>query len=53
MKKLIGFIAAFMILFSSLAFAAGGQECGDKSVGPEGDTGGGDVTQTQTPNPAD
>ena len=51
MKKMIGFIVAFMLLFSSLAFAAGGQVCGDNATGPAGSTSGGEPTQTRTPNP--
>ena len=48
---MIGFIVAFMLLFSSLAFAAGGKECGDNADGPAGSTSGGTPTQNRAPNP--
>ena len=51
MKKIMGFIFAFMLIFSSLVYAAGGQECGDKAEGPAGTTGDGTVEQNQAPNP--
>jgi hypothetical protein len=49
MKKMVGFIVAVMILFSSLAYAGGDQNCGSKGQGPTGDDGKGDVTQNQPP----
>jgi hypothetical protein len=49
MKKIFGFATALLIFLSSLAFAGGDQNCGDKATGPAGSTGSGDVTQRQTP----
>jgi len=45
MKKMIVFIAAFMLLFSSLAFAAGGKNHGEKGQGSTGEKGQGQTTQ--------
>jgi hypothetical protein len=49
MKKIFGFTTAMMIFLSSLAFAGGDQNCGDKAAGAAGSTGSGDVTQKQPP----
>ena len=49
MKKITGFIAVFMIFLSSLAYAGGDQNCGDKAAGPAGDTGQGTVEQNRPP----
>lgn len=51
MKRVWGIIAAVLILCSSIVYAAGGQECGDKAQGNAGSTGNGDVTQNHAPNP--
>ena len=47
MKKVLVFITAFMLLFSSLAYAAGGKNHGSKGQGSTGTTGGGSTTQTR------
>lgn len=47
MKKIMVIIVAFMLVFSSLAYAGGGKVRGDKSQGPSGDTGQGDTTRTR------
>lgn len=47
MKKILGCIAAIMILFSSLAYAGGDQVCGDKAAGPAGDTSQGTAQQNR------
>jgi hypothetical protein len=47
MKKIIVFITVFMILFSSLVYAAGGKVRGSKGQGSTGTTGGGATTQTR------
>ncbi|MBW1772779.1 MAG: hypothetical protein JRJ82_07800 [Deltaproteobacteria bacterium] len=50
MKKVLVLITAFMLLFSSLAYAAGGKVRGDKGQGSTGTTGsgnGGSTTQTR------
>ena len=49
MKKMLGFIVATMIMFSSLAYAGGDQNCGSEGQGPTGDDGKGAVTQNQPP----
>ena len=45
MKKVLTLIAAFLIFSSSLAYAAGGKEHGDKGKGSTGDSGKGKVEQ--------
>ena len=47
MKKILVLITAFMLLFSSLAYAGGGKVRGDKGQGSTGTTGGGTTTQTR------
>jgi hypothetical protein len=47
MKKILALTTAFIILFSSLAFASGGKERGSKGQGTTGSTGGGATTQTR------
>ena len=47
MKKVIVLITAFMIIFSSLAYAAGDKNRGSKGQGSTGTTGGGATTQTR------
>jgi len=49
MKKTMGFIVAMMILFSSLVYAGGDQNCGSKGQGSTGDGGKGAVTQKRPP----
>ena len=51
MKKIMGFIIAMMIVFSSMAYAGGDKNCGDVGQGNTGTTGEGETTQTRTPNP--
>ena len=53
MKKLIGFIVAMMIVFSSLAYAGGDQNCGDVGEGFTGTTAPDQaaVEQNRAPNP--
>ncbi|MFC1580215.1 hypothetical protein ACFL4N_04820 [Thermodesulfobacteriota bacterium] len=45
MKKILVFVTAFMLLFSSFAYAAGGKNHGSKGKGNTGGTGKGAVTQ--------
>jgi hypothetical protein len=45
MKKIVGLAVAFMIAFSSLAYAGGDKVRGDKGQGSTGSDGGGTVTQ--------
>ena len=45
MKKVLVFITAFVLLFSSAAFAAGGKNHGSKGKGFTGGNGKGTVTQ--------
>ena len=45
MQKVLALVAALLILFSSAAYAAGGQEHGDKGKGSTGETGKGKVEQ--------
>jgi hypothetical protein len=47
MEKIMGFIIAFMLIFSSFAYAGGDKVCGEKGQGSTGTTGGGGTTQTQ------
>jgi hypothetical protein len=47
MKKVLGLIAAFMLFFSSVVYAGGDQNHGDKGQGPTGDGGKGPTTQTR------
>ena len=47
MNKILVLITAFMFLFSSLAYAAGGKNYGSKGQGSTGTTGGGATTQTR------
>ena len=51
MKKFLGLIAVAAIFLSSLAYAGGGQVCGDKANGSAGDSGQGQVEQNRGPNP--
>jgi len=50
MKKMLGCLVVFMLIFSSLVYAGGDQVCGDKAAGPAGDTGQGAVDQNRAPN---
>jgi len=45
MKKFIGFILALMLIFSSLAYAGGDKNCGDKGKGTTGPGSGGETSQ--------
>jgi len=45
MKKVLGLIVAFMLIFSSLVYAGGDQNCGGKGQGSTGDDGQGQTTQ--------
>ena len=45
MKKVMVFVAAFMLMFSTLVFAGGDQNHGDNGSGSTGSGGGGDTTQ--------
>jgi len=45
MKKILVLITALMLLFSSLAYAAGGKNHGSKGQGSTGSTGQGSTTQ--------
>ena len=46
MKKILILITAFMIMFSSFAYAAGDKVRGEKGEGSTGTDGGGATTQT-------
>ena len=46
MKKVLVLIMAFMISFSSLVYAGGDKNHGDKGQGSTGSSGGGATTQT-------
>jgi len=47
MKKVLVLITAFMIIFSSLAYAGGDKIRGSKGQGSTGSSGGGATTQTR------
>ena len=47
MKKVLVLITAFMLIFSSLVYAAGDKNRGSKGKGSTGITGGGATTQTR------
>lgn len=47
MKKVFVLITVLMLLFSSLAYAAGDKNRGNKGQGSTGTTGGGATTQTR------
>jgi hypothetical protein len=47
MKKILVLITAFMIVFSSLAYAGGDKVRGAKGQGSTGTSGGGSTTQTR------
>ena len=47
MKKVLILATAFMIIFSSLAYAGGDKVRGEKGQGSTGTTGGGATTQTR------
>ena len=47
MKKILALTTAFMLIFSSLAFAGGDKNHGSKGQGNTGTTGGGATTQTR------
>lgn len=47
MKKILVLAMAFMLLVSSLAFAAGDKNRGSRGNGATGTTGGGATTQTR------
>lgn len=51
MKKILGCIIAFMLIFSSIGYAGGDKNCGDEGQGATGEQGQGEVTQTRSPNP--
>jgi hypothetical protein len=46
-KKILIFITALMIIFSSLAYAGGDKVRGEKGQGSTGSAGGGSTTQTR------
>jgi hypothetical protein len=46
-KKVLVFITAFMIIFSSLVYAGGDKNRGIKGQGSTGTSGGGATTQTR------
>ena len=47
MKRVFALMTAFLILFSSLAYAGGDKNHGSKGNGSTGTTGGGATTQTR------
>jgi len=47
MKKLLVLITAFMLIFSSLVYAGGDKNRGDKGQGSTGETGQGATTRTR------
>ena len=47
MKKVLVLIAAAMLIFSSMVYAAGGKNHGSKGQGETGTTGGDSITQTR------
>jgi hypothetical protein len=47
MKKVLVFITAIMLIFSSLVYAGGDKNRGSKGQGSTGTTGGGATTQTR------
>ena len=47
MKKVFVFVTAFMLIFASLAYAAGDKNRGSKGKGSTGSNGGGATTQTR------
>ena len=49
MKKMMVWITALMLVFSSMAYAGGDQNCGDEGTGPTGSTGQGTPTQNRAP----
>lgn len=49
MKKVFGLIAALMLIFSSVVYAGGDQNCGDKAQGSAGSEGGGQTSQNRAP----
>ena len=49
MKKLLMILTVAMLMFSSLAYAGGDQNCGIKGQGSTGDDAQGQGTQTRTP----
>jgi len=48
MKKILGFIVAFMLICSSLVYAGGDKNCGDKGKGSTGSDGGGQTSQERS-----
>ena len=51
MKKITTLLVMAMLMFSTLAYAGGDKNCGDKGQGTTGSTGQGETSQTRTPNP--
>ena len=49
MKKVFGFTAVLMLIFSTIVYVGGDKVCGDKAAGPAGDTGGGTVERNRAP----
>ena len=49
MKKMMVFIAAFMLCLSALAYAGGDKNCGDVGQGSTGSDGQGTVSQNRAP----
>ncbi|MDX9787596.1 MAG: hypothetical protein RBT11_12505 [Desulfobacterales bacterium] len=47
MKKILGFMVAFMLIFSSILYAGGDQNRGSKGQGSTGTDGGGSTTQNR------
>lgn len=51
MKKILGLTIAVMLVFSSIAYAGGDQNCGEEGQGTTGSSGQGEVVQKRAPNP--
>ena len=47
MKKVLGLVAALMLIFSSVVYAGGDQNHGSKGQGSTGGDGNGSTTQTR------
>ena len=47
MKRILGLVAAFLIVLSSMAYAGGDQNCGSVGQGATGTTAGGDASQNR------
>lgn len=49
MKKILVFVAALMLVMSTMAYAGGDQNTGSKGQGSTGTTGGGTIFQKRAP----